>query len=531
MKILGTRVKKENVIVGTLLLSMSSIFVRLIGFGFRIWLAGSMGAEGMGLYALVMSLYALCSTVATSGISTAVSKLAAEHLALGHRANAKRVLKRAVTLSTGISVTVGLVVFLFADFIAGGVLGDPRLALSLKLLAPGMPFLAISSSLRGYFIAERHMANPASGQVVEQLCKMAFIILLMGSVLPLGIEYGCALVVLGMTLGEGVCLVYSVAGYLLERRREPRAGKPSVKGATRGILQIAAPISVGSYIRSALRLVEDVLIVSGFKTYSGQADVATGTYGILKGMVMPLLVFPLSLLSAFVTTLTPEISRLGAQQSPRRMERAIAMVLRYTAIIGIFIVGVFMTFSYELGMVVYKDAQVGETLRQMAFLVPFMCIEMVVVGILQGLGEQVSSLRYNVGDCVLRVALVYFLIPVRGVQGFLIMVVVSNLFTALLNLRRLFKITQIRMRWREWVFAPTLATLAAGQGCKALLNYLLAPTLPLWQGLALGLGLMCGIYIAVLFGLGSLQKGDWAWIAQRVRTSSKPPKAEPEPTI
>lgn len=525
------KIKRENVILGTIILSASSIFVRMIGFVFRIWLAGAMGAEGMGLYTLIMSLYGLCATVATSGISTAVSKLAAEHLAFGHRANAKRVLKRAVTLSAGISAVVAVVVFLCADFIAGDILGDARCALSLKLLAPGMPFLAISSSVRGYFIAERHMGNPASGQVVEQLCKMAFIMLLMHRALPLGLEYGCALVVLGMTLGEAVCLLYTMGGYLLERRRAAPTGRPSVKGATRAILQIAVPISVGSYIRSALRLVEDVLIVSGFKTYSGQADVATGTYGILKGMVMPLLVFPLSLLSAFVVTLTPEISRLGAQQSPRRMERAIAMVLRYTAIIGIFIVGVFMTFSYELGIVIYKDAQVGETLRQMAFLVPFMCIEMVVVGILQGLGEQVSSLRYNVGDCLLRIALVYVLIPLRGVQGFLIMIVASNLFTSLLNLRRLFKITHIRMRWREWVFAPTLATLAAGQGCKVLMNYLLTPSLVMWQSLAVGLAAMCILYVLVLFGIGSLKKGDWNWIVQRIRTSSKPPKTEPEPVI
>lgn len=524
-------IKKENVIVGTLLLSASSIFVRMIGFLFRIYLSNSMGAEGIGLYTLIMSLYHLCATVATSGISTAVSKMVAEELARGNRANAKRVLRRATTLSAGISVAVAVVVLLFADVIAVSVLKDPRTALSLKLLAPGMPFLAISCSVRGYFIAERRMANPASGQVVEQLFKMAFIMLLMGWALPKGIETGCALVVLGMTLGEVVCLLWTMGGYLLERRRKIPAGRATIKGATRGILRIAVPISVSSYTRSALRLVEDVLIVSGFRRFSGQDDVATGTYGMLKGMVMPLLIFPLSLLSAFVVTLTPEISRLGAQDNPRRTERAIAMVLRYTSVIGIFIVGVFTTFSYEMGVVVYRDAQVGEMLRRMAFLIPFMCIETVTVAILQGLGEQVSSLRYNVGDCVLRIALVYFLIPPYGVNGFVVMVVASNLFTSLLNLRRLLGVTQIRIRWREWIFQPALATLAAGQCCKALFNYRLLGSLPMWQGLTVGLCLMSAIYIAVMFGIGALETGDLAWISNRVKFSSKAPKTEPEPEV
>lgn len=523
--------RNSNVILGTLLLSVSSIFVRMMGFVFRVYLSGAMGAEGMGLYSLIMSAYGLCATIATSGISTAVSKLAAEELALGSRANSKRVLRRAIALSLAISCAVGGVVFFSADFLAGSVLGDPRTALSLRLMAPGMPFLSVSACLRGYFIAARQMGNPASSQILEQVSKMLFIILLMQRVLPMGIAYGCALVVLGITLGEAVCLLYTLGGYLLHRRKSPPSGRATARGVTRSILHIAVPISLSSYVRSALRLVEDVLIVSGFKAFSGDAGTATGAYGILRGMVMPLLVFPLSLLSAFVTTLTPEISRLGVKNDPQRMERSIGMVLRYTCFLGIFIVGIFMTFSYELGVVIYKDPQVGEILQQMAFLVPFMCIEMVVVGILQGLGEQVHSMGYSVGDCLLRIALVYVLIPIRGVQGFIVMVVASNLFTSLLNLRRLLKITRIRLRWREWFFQPILATCAAGQGCKALLRYQLLGPLPMWQGLVIGACLMTVIYFAALVGIGSLRARDLHWIWQRLKLSTKLPKTEPEPEM
>lgn len=515
------KIRKENIILGTIILSASSIFVRMIGFVFRIYLSNAMGAEGIGLYSLIMSLYALCSTVATSGISIAVSKLVAEELARGNRANASRVLKRAVSLSLGISVVVSVIILLGADFIAVHILKDPRTVLSLRTMAPGMPFLSVSSSIRGYFIAERHMGNPASSQVIEQVFKMGFIMLLLPHVLPMGLEYGCALVVLGISIGEAICLGYTLLGYWWERKHTPRIGKPTVQGATRRILSIAVPISASSYVRSALRLVEDILILRGFKLFSGQSDIATGTYGVLKGMVMPLLIFPLSLLSAFVTTLTPEISRLGAQDNPRKLEHAIAMVLRYTSYIGIFIVGIFVIFSHELGVVIYKDPQAGAILKQMAFLVPFMCIEMVVVSILQGLGEQVSSMRYNVSDCFLRIALVYCLIPLQGVQGFLIMVVASNLFTSFLNLRRLLKITRIHLQWREWFFQPALATLAAGQVCRVLMQYFFSGHLALWQSLSIGLMLMTALYLIVLVGIGSLRSEDMDWIRKRLHVPSK----------
>ena len=207
------------------------------------------------------------------------------------------------------------------------------------------------------------------------------------------------------------------------------------------------------------------------------------------------------------------------------------MILRYTSIIGIFIVCIFMTFSYELGIVIYKDETVGTMLKQMSFLCPFMCIEMVVVGILQGLGEQVSSLRYSVSDCVLRIGLVYVLIPMNGVQGFVVMVVVSNLFTSLLNLRRLLKITKISFRLNEWLLKPGLAAIAAGQGVKVLCSYFLFQRLAMWQGLALGLLIMALIYMAVLVSIGSVSQGDMNWITNRVKFSSKQPKTDPETVV
>lgn len=523
--------KKQNVIVGTLILSISSIFVRMIGFGFRVYLSNTLGAEGIGVYMLIMSVYGLCATIATSGISTAVSKLVAEELGRGNKANGKRILRRSIGLSAMISCAVAMVLFVFAEGIALRMLGDARTALSLKLLAPGLPFMSVSSCMRGYFIAERQMGNPASGQVIEQLFKMAIIMALIGYWLPKGLEYGCAVVILGISLGEVICFVYSLGGYVMFKKKSHTTAKPTVRGVTVSILKIAMPISISSYVRSALRLVEDVLILSGLKAFTGQDDVATGTYGMLKGMVMPLLIFPLSLLSAFVITLTPEISRLGASGNEEKLGRTISKILQYTSILGIFIVSIFMTFSYELGVAVYKDAQVGEMLRLMSLLCPFMCIEMVVVSILQGLGEQFSSLRYSLADCVLRVAMVYALVPISGVNGFLLMVVVSNLFTSILNLRRLLKITRLRMQLGEWVIKPGLAAMAAGQIVKVVCNFYLFDALSLWQGLALGLCLIALIYMIVLVSLGSIRAEDLAWIKNRMKLSTKPPKTALESVV
>jgi len=520
--------RSQNIIVGTLILSISSIFVRMIGFVFRVWLSGAMGTEGIGVYSLIMSLYSVCATLATSGISGGVAKLAAGEFAKGNSGNARRILGRSLTLSLLLSCTVGILLFCFAGPVGQFILRDGRTVLSLKFLAPGLPMMAVSGCLRGYFIAQRKVGNPAVSQVLEQLLKMAFIMTLIGYWMPKGIEYGCAVVILGITVGELVCLFISLAGFAVERRRRSRAPRANITGVTKSLLAFAIPISIGSYIRSILRLLEDVLVISGLRAFSGEQGTATGTYGLLKGMVMPLLLFPLQLLSALVVTLTPEISRMSGLNDPKKLERAISRILQFTSVVGIFIVCVFMSFSYELGMVVYKSPEAGQMLKLLSWLCPFMCLEMVVVSILQGLGEQVSSLRYNVADCLLRIVMVYFLIPKWGVNGFLLMVAVSNLFTSVLNLRRLVRITHIPLRFGEWVAKPVLAALATCQMVRVLCNFYLFQALPIWLSLVIGVGVTGIAYIVILFSIGALAPEDFGWITHRIFSAKKTIPADPE---
>ncbi|MCL2034000.1 MAG: oligosaccharide flippase family protein [Oscillospiraceae bacterium] len=504
--------KAPSVVAGTVLLSASSIFVRMMGFLFRIYLSNKIGAEGMGLYTLIMSLYALGATVSLSGVSMAVSKLAAEELACGRRENARHILKRALYLSLFFSLFVCAVMLLFARPISLYILKDPRCEVPLMLLAPGMPLLSLSACFRGYFIASRHVGNPAAAQVLEQVFKMGFIILLLAYWLPKGIAHACAAVVLGITFGELICFIYTVSGYLIEKKRPFPNQEVTIRGATAKILRIIIPVSISSSTRSALRLLEDVLILSGFRRYIGAGSGATEVYGLLKGMVMPLLIFPLSLLSAFVVTLTPEISRLGASNDSARLERVISRILQITCIVGIFIVVIFMSFSFEIGVIAYNDESAGRMLKQMAFLCPFMCVEMVVVSILYGLGEQSACMRYSIADCLLRIAMVAVLIPSNGVNGFIWMIVASNLFTSALHLNKLLDITKINLKINDWIVKPVIAALCAGQAVRAAYNFYLFDSLSLWQGLILGLIILTAVYVLALFSTGCISRGDFAWI-------------------
>ena len=187
---------------------MTAFILRIIGMIFRVWLAGSIGAEGMGLYQVIFSVYVLAATFATSGISTAVTRTVTERLTLGDKPGARRILRVSSLLTLLIAVFTSFIIITFANPISKYLIGDMRAALSLKILCLGLPFMGICSCFRGYFLARRSTLPPSLCQIAEQLVRMAVIMFLIGKYASLGLAYTAAAVLMGDSVAEGVsCLL------------------------------------------------------------------------------------------------------------------------------------------------------------------------------------------------------------------------------------------------------------------------------------------------------------------------------------
>ena len=133
-------------------MTITALILRTIGIFFRIYMSNKIGAEGMGLYQLIFSIYVLAATFASSGICTAVTRMVTDELATGTKKSVLRILRRAVVLSALIGLLSAALVFFGADFIGNVWLKDARAIPALKILTPSLPFMGITSCLRGYFI-------------------------------------------------------------------------------------------------------------------------------------------------------------------------------------------------------------------------------------------------------------------------------------------------------------------------------------------------------------------------------------------
>ena len=75
--------RKTVFLNNAVILTASSLILRFAGIIFKVYITQLIGSEGVGLYQLVFSFYMLASTFATSGISTAVTRLITVEIALG----------------------------------------------------------------------------------------------------------------------------------------------------------------------------------------------------------------------------------------------------------------------------------------------------------------------------------------------------------------------------------------------------------------------------------------------------------------
>ena len=499
-----------------LILMAGSFLLRTLGVGFGIWLSGKMGAEGMGLFQLIGTVYAFASTLATSGIYLSVTRLVAEEEAAGCYAAADDAMRKCMAYGIGVSLLAAAARFFGAELLAERLLSGSRTALSLRILALSLPFMAFSSSLRGYFFALRKAWISSSAQIVEQLLHIGTAVLLFVLLQPKDLSASCAVASSGFLSGEFFSFLYSLFLYCGDRSRRSftRCSYPEI---TRRFLRITVPVALSSYLKSALVTVENLLIPFGFRRYGASGSGALAQYGMTEAMVMPVLTFPIAFLTSFSSLLVPEIAEARALNDRCRIARLASKVLRYTLLFSTAVTGIFLYFSDELGQLLYHREDVGSMLALLAPLAPLLYLDNVADAMLKGLDQQVSVLRYSIADSSLSILLLFLLLPLYGVKGYVIVLYASTFLNAALSIARLAKVTCISADPILWVGKPVCSIVLSAAAVSAADRILPVLRWDIFWKIPITLLL----YVLLLFLSGSFDREDFRWF-KRVFQKEKP---------
>lgn len=278
--------RRKTYLQNAALLTVCGLVLRVLGMGFRVVLSAYLGSEGMGLYQLILAVYMVFVSLATAGINVASARLAAQSLARGRG--------MAATLHDlcGTALLFGCMAMmlqvLLAEPAARFLLHDTRAILALQILAPSLPFMAAAGAVRGCFLAARRVHPNVIAQLIEQLVRMAIAIAALRALARWGAGYGCAAVVLGNTISEGVSctLMFAFAAKTPEFAR--RRDEPLQPYTQKELYAIVLPVEGSRLLASGLQAVESSLIPYTLALYTGSRADAMAQYGSLKGMALPL---------------------------------------------------------------------------------------------------------------------------------------------------------------------------------------------------------------------------------------------------
>ena len=512
--------KEQNLMTSTLILTATSFLTRTMGMISSVFLSQMLGTEGIGIYELVMSIYMTAVVFASAGLCASVSRLVAEALGQRQSTNIAHIMRVTFTFGTCSSLLVTLALIIGAPVFVQYFIHDQSATTGLRLLALSIPFMTCSSCFKGYFYATKKTIYPASADILEQLTKVGLLITLVNLYAPKGISYAYGAIGIGLTIGEITSWSYLLALFILDRRHnQPKEDSSfTSRHLFHKLLSILLPIASISYIGHIFLSIENILIPVGLRKFSGTLSSSMSALGVLKGMVFPILFFPSAFLTAFSTTLIPEVAKANVLGNKKRVAYTTNRVLQLTFILSILVVSIFLTYGNELGFVIYKSAEIGPLLRLLSLIIPFIYTEVIADGILKGLDQQVSCLKYSLLDAATRIIFIYFFLPIKGIHALMLIMMMSSILTSTLNFNKLIETTQIKVRPINWLFKPAIAAAFSSTYSRLIIHKLFRYDLGLTSKVCLGIGLCILFYIPLLFLIQTLNAQDFSWLKKHCST-------------
>ena len=443
-----------------IILTASSLIMRSVMIWFNAYVSSKIGTEGMGLYTLVMSVYSLAVTTAIFGMGLACTRLVAEENASANPKGITYSVRQCVMFGSICGTVAATIIFIFADFIGTKILQNELTIISLRAFAVCLPFLSVSSILNGYFTAISRITKSSVVQFAELFTRIVVTTIFLNWIFPKTLEYSCFSVVLGGTVAETLsCLYYGII-YLADSRRYKKIG--STKGIRKRIINIAVPVALSSCLKSGLSAIKHIMIPIQLKKSGLSPSTALSQYGIIQGMVMPVIMFPSAIILSFSSLILPEFSQLYIKKNSHRINESISRTFKITLLFSIGVTGVFIYFSDFLGQWIYNNAEAGYFIRLIAPITAIMYLDFVTDSILKGINQQVGVVKINIIDTVMCIILIYFILPAYSTIGYIFVIFVSEIINGVLSINMLIKATEFEFKFKNWILKPAFAAFVSG---------------------------------------------------------------------
>lgn len=491
----------------TLLLTASSVFLRLCALCFQSYLAAKIGAEEMGVFGIIASVGIVFATVSISGVRFGVTRLASEEINCGNK-YPRALMRAAYRYALFFGTLSGGAMYFFADFLSMHWVMSESAAFPLRIMSFAMPLIALGSCAEGYFTAKQKISGIVAVQCASQLLRMFFVVISFRMLLKKGI-YPSDVLAGGFLLSEGVCAIALMSMYAFETLGKKETAQK--KNHLFKLLKTATPLAISAYMRTGLSSLGQIIIPLGLKKAGMGTKSAFSTYGVIGQMSLPVIMFPAALLSAMGEILVPRLTAAQVKKQTIGISYIVNRAMRIGMIFSFGVSGIMLFFAQPLGEALYKSSEASLYIRIFAPIIPIIYIDSVTDGCLKGLGQQLHSMMYNVFEGVLNVILLYFLLPKTAITGYIAVMYIKEIFNAVLSMRRLCLVTSV-----DFKLTTLLCVTGSVPASWALCSFAVPRAGLIFKMLSYAV-----IYAALLYITDAVSRDDIKWIFSLVRVREK----------
>lgn len=475
---------EKSLVKGAAVLAVAGIIVKVFGAAYRIVLTGIITDVGMAYYAPAASLYSVLLVVSTSGIPIAISRMVSERYAIGRFDEADRVFQ----ISRYLMLVLGIAGFVVLFFFARPIAEMMRLegsAMAMQATAPALLLVPIMSSYRGYFQGQQLMSPTALSQVVEQIFRVVF-----GIVLALALMSGSFLVgtysdelqrgaaggCFGASAGAIGGLAVMIIIYLHSRNRlkeqmgrSKEGSRESAGSILKTILVIAVPITIGATLMPMANLVDASVVNVRLLDAGFDPETAKSLYGQLTGFCEPIVALPQVFMSAIVMSIVPMVAAANRLRETERLHETISLGLRMSTIVAFpCAAGLVILAKPVLTMLFFtqRDAAANAAPSLQVLSAGFILLALITIltGILQGVGKQVFPVINLFLGLLVKVVVTWVLVAIPGINvvGAPLGTIAAYLVAAVVDLICVVKFTGATFRVSQLIVKPLLSALVMG---------------------------------------------------------------------
>ena len=500
---------------GTLILTVSSIVVKVIGSLNWIILSRVLGGEGIGLYQMGFPIYLMAITLSSAGIPVAISIITAEKLAQKDFLGAKRVFNVSLRLLFVTGLVFASALFFGAHWLIDNHwIRDSRAYYSIIALAPAVFFVTFLASFRGYLQGWQIMTPTAASEIVEQLMRVVTMIVFANMFMPHGLAYAAG----GASMGAGVgafCALLVLMwfyGRLKQKlkadlqQQNPLATRESARAIISRLLRLALPVSMSSLMLPVVANLDLLIVPQRLEAAGFHISQATEFFCYLTGMAVPLVTLATIFTAAMTISLVPAISESRALndvfgiRAKTRTAFRVALIITCPCFVGMYFL------AEKIAALIYNAPGAADAIQTMSVGILLLGLHQISTGILQGLGRTSIPVINMILAAAVKVFLSWTLtaIPTLGIKGAAMATVVDFGLAAVLNMIFIYKYTGFALSF-SGVFKPAVSAAAMGAAVYGVIT--LAVSWGTWAILA-AIAVAVPVYGGVLLAVGGMGKDD-----------------------